>query len=75
MTALGKPAGHNHAKDWENAAMDAGLYCATRPSVERCSSIRVSCWMGAYAGLGKHFQQCNLDPRANLYDQVLSPGA
>ena len=38
--------------------------------MERCFSIRVSCWMGAYAGLSKQFQQCNLDPRANLYDQV-----
>ncbi|KAK9809780.1 hypothetical protein WJX73_005743 [Symbiochloris irregularis] len=54
--------------------LDIGLYCATKPEVESCSDIRISCWMGAYPGLNSNFQQAHLDPKANQYHQAFDLG-
>ena len=48
----------------------AGLYCATRPTIQDCSSVRFSCWMGAYPTLSGHFAAANLDPQSNMWDKV-----
>lgn len=49
---------------------EIGLYCATKPTIESCSDIRFTCWMGAYPGLTQHFSKANLDPKANHWDKV-----
>ncbi|KAG7671141.1 hypothetical protein KSW81_003280 [Nannochloris sp. 'desiccata'] len=52
-----------------------GLYCATVPTISGCSSIKVSCWSGAYAGLNAHFASANLDPTKNQWNKIYDASA
>ncbi len=52
-----------------------GLYCATVPSISGCSSIKVSRWSGAYAGLNSHFAAANLDPTKNQWNKIYDGSA
>jgi Tubulin binding cofactor C/Clathrin light chain len=52
-----------------------GLYCATVPTISGCSSIKVSCWSGAYAGLNAHFAAANLDPTKNQWNKIYDASA
>lgn len=52
-----------------------GLYCATVPSISGCSSIKVSRWSGAYAGLNAHFAAANLDLTKNQWNKIYDASA
>lgn len=52
-----------------------GLYCATVPTISGCSSIKVSRWSGAYAGLNTHFAAANLDPTKNQWNKIYDASA
>lgn len=52
-----------------------GLYCATVPTISGSSSIKVSCWSGAYAGLNSQFASANLDPTKNQWNKIYDASA
>ena len=48
----------------------AEVYVATKPTLHGCSNVKFGCWRGSYPGLAQHFQEANLDPNSNHWQEV-----
>lgn len=61
-------AQHIQAKSVLDTHFD--IFTSSKPSLDNCSGVKIGCWRGAYPGLTSHFQEANLDPKQNLWDQA-----